>query len=140
MRILIAAIGLLFLQNVSHGSQGAATVGCDKEYPKVKADFQKAFKATKYEEAYNNLESFAANCDWIKDNRMYWIWSDLSLAAYKMKNAEKCLAAVLAAEEFQKTNGPEKYNGDKKLAAMMTPSPAALKALKHNKGLCQMPK
>ena len=137
MKFLVAALVLSSLAADARAGQGAATFGCDKEYPKRSKAFDKAYHSGKFQQAYDALETYLAECDWIKDRRAYWIWSDLSLAAYKMGDAEKCLSAVRAAEDFQRDYGPEKYRGDKRLSEKMTPAPAALNALLHNKKLCE---
>lgn len=137
MKFFIAAITLLFLPFASHASQSAATFDCDKEYSKINGVFQKLFDTGKYDDAYNTLVEYVDYCDWIKDKRMYWIWRDLSLAAYKMNDAKKCLDTIQTAEEFLKSNGPDKYYGDKKIISKMTPPPSALKAIAQNKELCQ---
>ena len=131
----IVVLVSLCLSSISQASQGAATYGCDKEYPKIKVSFQKAYSSKDFQKAYKTLEEFIESCDWIKDNRMYWIWSDLSLAAYRLKDAAKCLAAIGSAEDFAKNYGPDKYS-DERLKAKMTPPTAAMKALRHNKRLC----
>lgn len=123
----------------ARAGQGSATFGCDKEYPKRSKAFDQAYKAGRFQEAYDVLDEYLAECDWIKDRRVYWIWSNLSLAAYKMGAADKCLSAVQAAEDFQRDYGPGKYTNKKQIEEM-TPAPAALKALLHNKTLCQQMK
>ncbi len=137
MKVLIAALMLILLPQATYASQGAATFGCDNKYPKIRVAFQKLFDSGKYRDAYSKLQEFVDYCDGIKDKRMYWIWSDLSLVAYKMKDTKRCLDTIQAAEEFLRSNGPGNYGGDKKLVAKMTPSPVALRAIANTKKLCQ---